>query len=127
MEGYTATIRESSKELTVKERISIKDTANALSLDTLTTEQGHVRIDYAWHVVLDVHNERSENKDYIKIVLVAKDGTKYVTGSKSFYDNLTTIVDEMTAAGEADNIVLDVYRIESNNYKGKSFISVALI
>lgn len=127
MEGYTAIIKESSKELSVKERISIKDTTSALSIDDITTTEGHLRIEYAYHVVLDITNERSENKNYTKVIVVAKDGTKYVTGSKSFLDVLSDIVEEMTAEGLADEIVLDVYRIESKNYKGKSFITASLI
>lgn len=127
MNGYKVTIREASKDLTAKERISIKDTSNAESIDSITAEQGKFIIDYAFHVVLDVHNEKSDNPDYSKVIVVDKAGNKFVTGSESFLSALSEIVAEMTEAGEADNIQLEVYRKESKNYKGKTFITVSLI
>lgn len=126
MNGFTATIKEASKDLTARERIAIKDTGACISLDEITTTEGHITIDYAYHVVLAIHNERSDNKDYEKIITVDKDGSRYITGSNSYYEALTDIVTEMSEAGEGDNIVLDVYRMESKNYKGKSFITVSL-
>lgn len=36
MDGYKVTITESSKELTAKERIALKDTSNAIKLDDVT-------------------------------------------------------------------------------------------
>ena len=74
MEGFTVKIRESSKELSAKERVAIKDTSNAVSIDEATTENGKLVIDYAYHVILDIHNERSDNKDYAKTIVVDKTG-----------------------------------------------------
>ena len=127
MKGYTVTIRESSKDLTVKEKIALKDTSNAESIDTITGEQGKFAIDYAYHVVLDVHNEKSNNPDYVKVVVVDKAGNKYITGSESFLNSLSEIVEEMVAAGEGENIQIECFRKESKNYKGKSFITCSLI
>lgn len=125
---YSVTIREASKDMTAKERIMLKDTSNAVSIDALTTEQGNFIIEFAYYAILDVHNEHADNNtDYTKVVVVDKAGTKYVTGSEAFIRNLVDIVAEMTEAGEQDNIRLEVFRKESNNYKGKTFISVALI
>ena len=126
MEGYSTKIRYSSKELSAKQRVAMKDTGNCISIDEATTD-GNITIDYDAHVILDIHNERSDNKDYTKTIVIAKDGTKYVTGSDSFTTALTDIVDEMVDAGEGDNITLEVYRKESKNYKGKSFITCSLI
>lgn len=127
MEGFVAKIRESSKELTAKERVAIKDTSNAISIDEVTAAEGKLVIDYAFHVIIDIHNEHSDNKDYVKCVVVDKAGTKYVTGSESFRNALVEIVNEMTEAGEGDNIQIECYRKESKNYKGKSFITCSLI
>lgn len=126
MEGYSVKIKSSTRELSTKEKIAIKDTTNAISLDAASAE-GDVIIDYDYHVILDVHNEKSDNKDYNKTVVVAKDGTRYVTGSASFTNNLNDIVDEMIDAGEGDNIVIKVYRRESKNYNGKEFITCSLV
>lgn len=127
MEGFVAKIRESSKELSAKERVAIKDTSNAISIDEVTAAEGKLVIDYAFHVIIDIHNEHSDNKDYVKCVVVDKSGTKYVTGSESFRNALVEIVNEMTEAGEGDNIIVECYRKESKNYKGKSFITCSLI
>lgn len=126
MEGYTAKIAYSSKELTAKEKIALKDTTACISLDEATAENELV-IEYAFHVILDVHNEKSDNKDYRKAVVVTKTGERYVTGSDSFTNALNDIVNEMIEAGEGDNITLKVYRRESKNYKGKSFITCSII
>lgn len=126
MEGYSVKILNSTKDLSVKEKIAIKDTTNAIGLDEATNE-GDVIIDYDYHVILSVHNEKSDNKDYNKTVVVAKDGTRYVTGSESFTTTLDDIVDEMIDAGEGDNIVIKVYRRDSKNYKGKQFITCSLV
>lgn len=126
MEGYSVKIRETSKELTPKERVAIKDTSNAVSLDEATTE-GPITIDYAYHVVLDVHNEKSDNKDYTKIIVVDKGGNKFVTGSESFRTALIEIVEEMSDAGCEDEITVEVYRKDSKNYKGKQFITCSLV
>ena len=74
-----------------------------------------------------VHNEKSDNKDYSKIVVVDKGGTKYVTGSESFGTSLSDIVDEMVDAGEGENITVEVYRKDSKNYKGKQFITCSIV
>lgn len=126
MEGYSAKIASSTRKLTAKEAIAMKDTSNAISLDAITMD-GPVVIDYDYHVILDIHNEKSDNKDYTKTVVVAKDGTKYVTGSSSFTTSLNDIVDEMIDAGEGDNITIEVYRKDSKNYKGKQFITCSIV
>ena len=129
MEGYKASITYASKELSAKEKIMLKDTSNAASLDDLTANgPGDVVIDYAYHVIVDIHNERADgNKDYRKVVIVDKDGNRFVTGSDSFITQLNDIVSEMTEAGEENNITLSVFRKESKNYKGKTFITCSLI
>lgn len=129
MNGYKATIKECSKELTVKERIMLKDTSNAESLDALTQEANFnnekVLINVDYYATLEIHNEKSDNKDYINFIVVDKDGKKYVTGSQSFISSFTDIVEEMTEAGETD-ITIEVYRKESKNYKGKDFITCSI-
>lgn len=127
MEGYSVKIRETSKELSAKERVAIKDTSNAISIDEVTNENGKMIIEYSYHVILDIHNEKSDNKDYVKTVIVDKEGNKFVTGSESFRTALVEIVEEMVEAGEGDNITIECYRKESKNYKGKSFITCSIV
>lgn len=126
MEGFNSKITYASKELSAKEKVMLKDTSVAASLDELTAEEPIV-IPYAYHVIVEIHNERSDNKDYRKIIVVDKEDNRYVTGSESFITALNDIVKDMTDAGESDNITLKVYRKESKNYKGKTFITCSLI
>ena len=57
------------KELTAKERIRLKDTSDAIKLDEATKE-GEIVITPASYAVLQIHNEKSENKDYNNYVFV---------------------------------------------------------
>lgn len=124
MEGYKVTIIETSKELTARERLMVKDTTNAGSLDELTqTSPLVIAVDS--YAVLEVHNEHSDNKDYTKYLIIDKNGNKYVTGSESFWTSFKEIYDEMKDTGEEYEI--EIYRMESKNYKGKSFITCSVV
>lgn len=124
MNGYSVKINYCSKELSARDRVAIKDTTNAVALDE-ATKAGKVIIDMDFYAHLNVHNEKSEDKDYDKYVIVDKDGTKYVTGSQSFVSALEEIVDEMADSGEAYQ--LEVYRMPSKNYKGKEFLTCSIV
>lgn len=127
--NYKATIREASKPLTARERIKIKDHADALNLNEIT-ENGSVIINVDYFAVLDIHNEASDNKDYIHTVVADKDGTLYYTGSESFYKSFLAIYTEMVEAladGEEEEIKVKVFQKESNNYRGKNFITCAVV
>lgn len=130
MDGYKASVKECSKELTVKEKIALKDTSNAIGLDFLTQEANFngekVIIDVDYYATINIHNEKSDNKDYINFIVVAKDGTKYVTGSQSFISAFKDIATELAEAGETD-MTIEVYRKESKNYKGKDFITCSIV
>lgn len=124
MEGYKVEIREVSKKITAKERVMLKDTTNAIALDELT-QQGKVIIDPEFYAVLNVTNPKSEDKEYTKYIIVDKAGTKYVTGSESFFTAFVDIMGEMADTDEEFSI--EVYRIPSKNYKGKEFITCSIV
>lgn len=123
MEGYSVNIREVSRSITAKERVKLKDTTNAISLDEVTRE-GKFVFEPDYYAILDVHNEQSEDKDYIKYVIVDKAGTKLVTGSESFFTSFKDIMDEM--AGCDEEFSIEAYRMPSKNYKGKEFITCSI-
>lgn len=128
MEGYSVTINFCSKELTVREKIRMKDLTNAVQLDEVTQALADkLIITPAYYAELSVHNEKSESKDYNKFILVDDAGTKYVTGSESFRTAFIDIYSEMIAAGETEPYDIEVYRMESKNYKGKSFITCSIV
>lgn len=125
MEGYTVKISESSIELSAKDRIRMKDTSNANSIDEMTQSEPLV-ISFSYYAVLQIHNDKSDSKDYTKVVVVDKDGNKFVTGSSSFIEALRNIVEEMADAGETD-YEIEIYRKPSKNFKGKEFITCSIV
>lgn len=126
MEGYSVKVINSTKELTPREKIRVKDFSNATSIDDATMSEGKIVITYGYHVILSVHNEKSGNKDYIKCVVVDDNGNKFITGSESFITTLDEIVDEMLDAGESD-FEIEIYRKDSKNYKGKQFLTCSIV
>lgn len=123
MNGYSVSIKESSRELTAKQRVALKDTTSAIKLDEATQVEA-VTINVDMYAVLAIHNEKSENPDYENYIVVDKNGTKYVTGSASFWSSFMDIFTEME--GEDEAWTLKVYRVPSKNYKGKDFITCSI-
>ena len=124
MTGYSVKIVNASKELSARDRVAVKDTTNAIGLDDATKDSPLViAIDY--YVELAIHNEKSEDKDYKKYVVVDKSGNKFVTGSESFFTAMLEIMDEMSDSGE--DFEIQVYRMPSKNYKGKEFLTCSIV
>lgn len=122
--GYSVEIVQCSNELSHKERVKIKDTTDAIKLDEVTQER-EVIINPAMCAVLKVHNDKSENGDYNVYVVVDEDGTKYTTGSESFWTSFTSIYEEMRDE-TAEEWAVKAYRVPSKNYKGKDFITCSI-
>lgn len=126
MEGYSTQIVETSKELTKKERIKLKEMNGGESLDMLTMNDNSIEINPDYYAVIKVHNEKSKgDKDYTKYVVVDKDGTVYITGSNSFWESFKNIAEEMD--GDDDDYSIKVFSKPSKNYQGKSFITCSII
>lgn len=122
---YEVKINSVSKELTARERVMLKDTRNAIKLDDAIKDTPLV-ISPAYYAVLDVHNEKSkEDKDFQNFIVVDTAGNKYVTGSASFFEAFTEIVEEMSGTGEEYEI--EIYKLDSKNYKGKQFITCSIV
>ena len=124
MTGYSVSVAYTSRELSAKERIQIKDTTDALKLDEVTMAEAIV-LNPILFAELDIHNEMSDNKDYKNYVIVDKDGQKYVTGSASFWTSFMDIAKEME--NETEEWAIKVYRMPSKNYKGKEFITCSIV
>lgn len=122
---YEVKINSVSKELTARERVMLKDTRNAIKLDEAVNDNPLV-ISPAYYAILDVHNEKSkEDKDFQNFIVVDTAGNKYVTGSTSFFEAFTEIVEEMSGTGEEYEI--EIYKLDSKNYKGKQFITCSIV
>lgn len=123
MTGYSVSIATASKELSAKERIQLKDTTSAIKLDEITQTEAII-LHPTMYAELDIHNEMSDNKDYKNYIVVDVDGTKYVTGSASFWTSFMDIASEME--NETEEWAIKVYRMPSKNYKGKEFITCSI-
>lgn len=125
MEGYKVSISEVSKELTARERIMLKDTSNAVKLDEAAKGDAPLIITPAAYAVLDIHNEKSDNVDYKNYIIMDASGTKYVTGSPSFWNSFIEIWEEME--NESEEYSIEVYKMDSKNYKGKQFLTCSIV
>lgn len=120
---YKVSIAHSTRELTNREIVKFKEISDCKPLDELTQEKENVIIDVKDLILLAVHNEHSENKDYNVCLIVDKDGEKYTTSSTSFIDKAFDIYDDL----EGEDVTLKVIRKDSKNFKGKQFITCALV
>ena len=125
MEGYEVKVRSCTKTLNGKERVAIKDISNATKLDSVVTPTERVEIIPDYTAILDVHNENAENKDYTIFVIVDKNGAKYITSSVSFITSYNNIAEEMK--NEKEEWGIEVYKIESKNFKGRYFLTCSII
>ena len=124
--NYKVTIKESSRELNPKEKIMLKDTSDCIKLDS-ATQEGDLDIIPESYVVLEVHNDKADDKDYLNFVLMDTEGQKYVTGSQSFMNTVMNIWDgiEELKAGKYE-FKLHIYRLPSKNYTGRDFITCSI-
>lgn len=119
MTNYSVKVVESSKELTKKETVMFKDLSDALNLsEFIDDHDGAVMIDVESWVELAIHNEKAkdgQNKDYTNYVVVDKNGTRYYTGSESFWSSFKDIWCEMSDSTEEWS--LKVYKKQSKGKK----------
>lgn len=130
MEGYSVKIVNSSRQLTAKERIAMKNFDSAIALDDLIPDDGtgvKEILKIVDFVECEVHNEKSDNKDYKKYIFISEDGQKYITGSQPLFDSFIAIYEEMTDEDDGEEWSIAVYRRESNNYKGKTFLTCEIV
>lgn len=123
---YSAKLVSATRELSAKERVAVKMFIGAVQLDELTKrDENGVLIDIDYVAVVEVYNEKSDNKNYNKYVYVDKDGTMYISGSETLYRTYEEIAEEME--GEQEPWSIKVIRMESTNYKGKDFLTCMLV
>ena len=122
--NYNVSIVACSKELSAKERVALKTMTDAVRLDTATAD-GELEIFPAYWAELQIHNEKSQDKDYSNYIIVDKSGNKFVTGSASFWDSFNDIASEME--GETEEWGIKVFQQPSKNYAGKGFITCVII
>lgn len=123
---YSVKIREASFEMSARDKLRYKDTSTALDLNSVTEDGEFIINDPVNYLILDIHNDKAkDNPDYTKYVVIDAAGNSYITGSESFWRSFREIFDEMK--DENDSYSIEVRQVESNNYKGKSFIKCAIV
>lgn len=124
LKKYGVVITDSSRELNAVERLKFKDTNDAKNIDDIIAgEVTFLELKVAEWVMLKVHNESSETKDYNVLLLVSENGDKYKTGSKSFIDSFSDINDELIDDGiNISDVNIKAYKKPSKNFANKSFL-----
>lgn len=130
-EGYRASVINMSKNVanaSKKELIKLKDQTDSLSIDSLMEGNGDtgMLIEVEKWLVLDIHNENSENKDYQVLQIVDTDGTTYKSGSASLINALVDIWDELFDGEEEEPTAIRVISKPSKKFQGKSFYTCVL-
>ena len=125
---YNVKIIESSKELTKREVLKMKDTTNTLSIDELIKdgEDASFIITPVDYVILSIECDKfdGEEKTARNIIVIDKEDKKYRTGSSSFIEAFINIYDEMRGEEEYE---IEIYKVPSKNYKSKYFITCSII
>lgn len=125
--NYKATIIEGATGLSKKEQLMFTDLTDCVSLDEATKESPVMIEDLGenCYALLEIHNEKSENVDYQVLIIIDKDGTRYRTGSQTFYSAFKLIYDMMNGSGETWGI--KALRRPSKNYQGRDFLTCTVI
>ena len=124
-QSYKATIKETSRELSPRERVRYKNTSGAIKLDEIIKDDEKFTIKPIGYVILDIHNDNADPEDYENYVIVDADNNTYITGSASFWKQFKGIWDEM--AGIEEDWELEIFKLDSKNYKGKKFITCNIV
>lgn len=125
MEGYEAKVKESSMNLSKKDMVKLSLTDDFIPLDDeLKDTESKLEIEVVGYTVLQIHNEKADDKDYEKYLIHDKNGNIYSTGSAPFFTTFFNIFNEMSDSNEEWKLL--VFKRESKNYKGKNFITCTI-
>lgn len=125
-EMFHVEIKESSRELSKVERIKLKDYGRFTRLDDVVSVESSVKLSPEDYAIITIHNPDADGGQFDAIVVTDEHGEKFMTGSKTFIKRFVDIWDEMRGDGSNDVFDVEVYKMESNNYKGKYFIGCSI-
>ena len=132
---YEVTITGSSLEkIRGTERLRYTNFAGMAQLDDIISDDGvKTALDITGYVECHVHNDKSDTTEYDKMVLIAKDGELYLTGSDSFKRGFIEIFEALTDDFVEDGIApqdrvypILAFKAPSKNIKGKTFLCCAV-
>ena len=123
--NYSARVVSATTDLTARQMVALRNFSDMVQLNDLTKEEDVlINIDYV--ACVKVHNEKCDNKDYMKYIFVDRDGTNYISGSESLYREYTDIEDALADAGDTDPISIKVMRKQSKNNQN-DFLTCILV
>ena len=127
--NYTATIRESSREFSAKERVMFKDLQNATPAVDFAKEcreqDGRAIVDVRDWAIIDIHNESADNTDYTVYLFIDANGNKYYTSSEPCWNAFVNIYAEMKDSNEEWGIEFNL--IPSKKYSGTEILTCSLV
>ena len=109
-------------DLTVKEKIQLKNLNDSESINTL--ENGTTLTVDKWGLI-QIHNEKLDGPDYQNVVIVTPEGKKFHTSSNSFFMAIDDIQSELDEAGEKGAFDIKIVKKQSKNNSGQ-FITCTL-
>lgn len=123
--NYSARVVSVTTELTGRQMVALRNFSDMVQLNDLTKDEDVlINIDYV--ACVEVHNEKSDNKDYMKYIFADRDGTKYITGSEPLYREYTDIKEALEAVRDTDPISIKVMRKQSKNNQN-DFLTCILV
>lgn len=123
MSDYKVNVIASSRDLTKRESIKMKDTSDTIALDKATQEGDVIFQPVSW-AILEIHNEKAQDGTYVNYIIQAADGTKYRTGSDSFWKTFVSLWEDLE---DEDGWEIKCYRLPSKNRPGKDFLTCSLV
>lgn len=123
--NYSVRVVSATADLTPREMVALRNFSDMIQLNDITKE-GDALININYVACLEVHNEKCDNKDYLKYIFVDRDGTNYITGSESLYREYTDIKEALEDAGDTDPISIKVMRKQSKNNQN-DFLTCILV
>ena len=130
----TVKFAQTSKELTKIEKLAYQDTSDCLSIDKAVEEAVRNNMECIItpkdYVMLNIHNDNPKaggNEDYSTLIVIDRNGQKFATGSQSFIEAFINIFETMHEDEPDPVFDIRVTRKESNNYKGKYFLTCNIV
>lgn len=120
---YEVKVEWVNKELNTREKAKLINFSDAIAIDE-ALRTGDLLITVDTCAMLLVHNEKSENKDYVVYVYIDADGQKYTSSSESLFKEFTNIDDILKSENDNDPWTMKVVSVPSKNNQGSFFTCV---
>ena len=124
---YYVTIVDTSYEnMTKKQEVQLKDTQDAVSIDSLVTPSEPLVIEPEAWATLYIHNEKAKgDTDYTQLIIIDKEGAKFSTGSEAFKEAFLDIFSDMHGTDEEWSV--KCYKKPAKNYPGSYMLMASIV